>query len=118
MVTSKEITIFVPSPVFYKKKCFSSLVIYSSGASGRFPGSPSVFHKLLKVSLTTYDHDILYTDKKEIKFSSFIRKFRGIGCKVIYDYNGLLIFGENNCAFPQILGSPSSYMYYFAPDPI
>jgi hypothetical protein len=23
--------------------------------------------------------------KKEIKFSSYIRKFRGIGCKVIYD---------------------------------
>jgi hypothetical protein len=26
-----------------------------------------------------------YTDKKRLKFSSFIRKFREIGCKVIYD---------------------------------
>jgi hypothetical protein len=29
-----------------------------------------------------------------MKFSSYIRKFRVIGCKVIYDYNGLLINGE------------------------
>jgi hypothetical protein len=26
-----------------------------------------------------------HTDKNKIKFSSYIRKFRGIGCKVIYD---------------------------------
>jgi hypothetical protein len=28
---------------------------------------------------------LMSTDKKEIKFSSYIRKFRGIGCKVLYD---------------------------------
>ncbi len=33
-------------------------------------------------------------------------EFRGIGAKS-YD---LLIYGENICAFPHILGSPSSYM--------
>jgi hypothetical protein len=32
------------------------------------------------------------------------------GCKVICDYNDLLIYNENICAFPHILGSPSSYM--------
>jgi hypothetical protein len=53
---------------------------------------------------------LTYTDKKE--FSSYIRKFREIGCKVIYEYmiNDLLIYGENICAFPHILGTPSSYM--------
>jgi hypothetical protein len=47
--------------------------------------------------------------KRKIKFSSYIRKFRGIRSKVIYDYNDLLMYGEN-CAYPHILGSPSSYM--------
>jgi hypothetical protein len=28
---------------------------------------------------------ISYTDKKEKKISSYIRKYSGIGCKVIYD---------------------------------
>ncbi len=45
-----------------------------------------------------------YTDKKEIKFSPCIRKFRGNSCKVIYDYR------LNICAFLHIMGSPSSYM--------
>jgi hypothetical protein len=31
-----------------------------------------------------------YTDKKYNEFSSYIRKFRGIGCKVIYE-KGFLI---------------------------
>ncbi len=26
-----------------------------------------------------------YTDKKKIQFSSYVKKFRGIGCKVMYD---------------------------------
>jgi hypothetical protein len=47
--------------------------------------------------------NISHTDKKEDKISSCIRKLRGIWCKVIYDYNGLLIFMET---------------YVFAPDPI
>ena len=40
-----------------------------------------------------------------------MRKFRnsGIGCKVIYDERSPLIW-LNICAFPHILGSPSSYM--------
>jgi hypothetical protein len=48
--------------------------------------------------------------KNKIKFSLYIRKFRGIGCNVIYDYNDLLINGINICAFPHILGSSSSYL--------
>jgi hypothetical protein len=33
--------------------------------------------------------------------------------------NDLLIFGENICAFPHILGTPSTNLIYdFAPDPI
>jgi hypothetical protein len=32
--------------------------------------------------------------KKKIKFSSYVRKFEWSSCKVIYDYNGLLIYGE------------------------
>jgi hypothetical protein len=47
--------------------------------------------------------------KKKIKFSSYIRKFIGIGCKVIYDERPPHIW-LNICAFPRILGSPSSYM--------
>ncbi len=52
-----------------------------------------------------------YTDKKENKFSSYIRRFRriGVGAKS-YMTNDLLIYGENICAFPHILGSPFSYM--------
>jgi hypothetical protein len=46
--------------------------------------------------------------KKKILFSSYIRKFREIGCKVIYCMtNDLLIYGENICAFPYIQESPS-----------
>ncbi len=37
-----------------------------------------------------HTHPTLYTDNKEIKFSSHIRKFRGIGCKVIHDCNDLI----------------------------
>jgi hypothetical protein len=50
--------------------------------------------------------------KKKIKFYSNIMKFRGIGCKVIYCMTSSLVltYGENICAFPGILGSPSSYM--------
>jgi hypothetical protein len=47
--------------------------------------------------------------KKKIKFSSYMRKFGGIGWKLIYDYNDLLIFGESICAFRHMLGRPSSY---------
>jgi hypothetical protein len=49
--------------------------------------------------------------KNKIKLSSYIRKFRRIGCKS-YITNNLLINGENICAFPHILGSPSSYMTF------
>jgi hypothetical protein len=49
--------------------------------------------------------------KNKIKLSSYIRKFGGIGCKVIYSIaNKLLTYDENICAFPYILGSPSSHM--------
>ena len=50
--------------------------------------------------------------KKKRKFSSYIRKFRGIGCNAkSYMTYDLLINGENICAFPHILGSPSSYIW-------
>jgi hypothetical protein len=49
--------------------------------------------------------------KKKIKFSSDIRKFRIEQLQShTYMANGLLIYGENVCAFPHILGSPSSHM--------
>ncbi len=32
-----------------------------------------------------------YTDKNKRKFSSYIRKFRGIGCKVIYSMTNELV---------------------------
>ncbi len=45
--------------------------------------------------------------KKKIKFSPYISE--GSGAKS-YMTNDLLIYGENICAFPHILGSPSSNM--------
>jgi hypothetical protein len=49
--------------------------------------------------------------RKKIKFSSYIRKFRGIGCNAkSYLTNDLLINGENICALP--------HKYDFALDPI
>ncbi len=50
-----------------------------------------------------------YTDKKNV--SSYIRKFRGSDAKS-YMTTDLLLYGENICAFPHILGSPSSYMTF------
>jgi hypothetical protein len=47
--------------------------------------------------------------KKKITFSSFLGNLGGSGAKS-YMTNDLLIYGENICAFPDILGSPSSYM--------
>ncbi len=44
---------------------------------------------------------ILYTDKKENQFSSYIRKFRIKQCQSH--------IWLNICAFPHMLGSPSSY---------
>ncbi len=52
-----------------------------------------------------YDVCTLYIHwKKEIKLSLYIKKFRGIESKKV------LIYSENICAFPHILGIPSSYM--------
>jgi hypothetical protein len=47
--------------------------------------------------------------KKKIKFSSYIRKLRRIGCKVINDKRPPHKWGKI-CTFPHILRSPSSYM--------
>jgi hypothetical protein len=55
--------------------------------------------------------------KKEIKFSSYIWKFRGLGAKS-YMTNDLLIYGENVCAFPHIYIRKPFLIYDFAPDPI
>ncbi len=47
--------------------------------------------------------------KNKIKFSSNIGNSKGSGAKS-YMTNDLLIYGENICTFPHMLGSPSSYM--------
>jgi hypothetical protein len=47
--------------------------------------------------------------KKKINFPHILGKPVGSGAKS-YMTNDLLIYGENICAFPHILGSPSSYM--------
>ncbi len=56
----------------------------------------------------TFILDSHHTDKKEIKFSSFISKFR-IGCKVGCDLRPPHVW-LNICGFPHILGRTSSYM--------
>ncbi len=48
------------------------------------------------------------SDKKE-NFPHILGNSEGSGAKS-YMTNDLLIYGENICAFPHILGSPSSYM--------
>jgi hypothetical protein len=53
--------------------------------------------------------------KKKIKFSSILGNSEKSGANS-YMTNDLLIYDENICTFPHILGSPSSYD--FAPDPI
>ncbi len=61
--------------------------------------------------------EFCYTDKKRRKFSSRMSgNSEGSGAKS-YMTNDLIIYGENICAFPHILGIPSSYMTLH-PDPI
>ncbi len=56
------------------------------------------------------------TGKKEKKISSYIRKFRGIGCKVIYDKWPTHIWWKYLC-ISSYIGNPF-LIYDFAPDPI
>jgi hypothetical protein len=62
------------------------------------------FSRLFQVNIYSYCHFSTYYTliKNKIKFSLYIRKFRGIGCKVIYDKRPPVIDGENICAFPHI----------------
>jgi hypothetical protein len=53
--------------------------------------------------------------KKKRKFSSYVRKFRGIGCKA-YMTNGLLIYGEIFALFLIYFRKPF-LIYDFAPGP-
>jgi hypothetical protein len=54
----------------------------------------------------------LYTDKKEIKFSSYLRKFWMEQLQSHIWLYGLLIYvWRSICAFPHILGSPSSLLH-------
>ncbi len=46
---------------------------------------------------------------KKLSFSHILRNLEGLGAKS-YMTNDLHIYGENICAFPHILGTPSSYM--------
>ncbi len=59
-----------------------------------------------------------YTDKKEKKvfFIYVLGNSEGSDAKS-YMTNDPLIYDENMCAFPHLLGSPSSYMTYITPDP-
>jgi hypothetical protein len=53
----------------------------------------------------------IYTDKKENQIFLIYKKIQGGAVVKSYMTNGLLIYGEIIvCAFPHILGSPSSYM--------
>jgi hypothetical protein len=47
------------------------------------------------------------TDKKRENFPHILGNSGGLR---VQSYNALLIYGENICAFPHILGSPSSCM--------
>jgi len=49
----------------------------------------------------------MYTDKKILIY--VLGNSEGSGAQS-YMTNGLLMYGENICAFPHIIGSPSSYM--------
>jgi hypothetical protein len=48
-----------------------------------------------------------YTDKKKYNFPYILGNSEGSSAKSDRT-NNLLIYGENICAFPHILGSPSS----------
>jgi hypothetical protein len=65
-------------------------------SSLRLPGSviPSVISSTFRLK-----QRMLYTVKNKIKFSSYIRKLRGIGCKVNYVTNSLLIYAEKFAHF-------------------
>ncbi len=52
--------------------------------------------------------------KNKIKFSSYIRKFRGMGCKVVYVKRPPHIWGKY-CAFPHVLESPSYMTLHLIP---
>jgi hypothetical protein len=51
----------------------------------------------------------VYTDKKENRIFLIHKKIQSGAVAKSYMTNGLLIWG-NICAFPHILGNPSSYM--------
>jgi hypothetical protein len=52
----------------------------------------------------------IYTDKKENQIFLIYKEIQNGAVAKSYMTNGLLIYGTNICAFPHILGSPSSYM--------
>ncbi len=54
--------------------------------------------------------------KKKIKLSWYVRKFRGIGCKVIYDYRPPHIWWKYLCITSYI--RKPFFIYDFAPDPM
>ncbi len=63
-----------------------------------------------KLSFRNGKDDIQYTlIKNKIKFPHILGNSEWSGAKS-YMTNDLLIYGENICAFPHILGSPSLYM--------
>jgi hypothetical protein len=78
------------------------------------PPPPPTFHTVIYCSVGMGMHAwVVYTAtliKNKKKFSSYIRQSVGSGAKS-YMTNDLLIYGENICTFPQILGSPSASSY-------
>ncbi len=57
---------------------------------------------------TTDLYSVLYTDKKENQIFLIYKEIQSGAVAKSYMTNGLLLWG-NNCAFPHILGTPSSY---------
>jgi hypothetical protein len=64
-------------------------------------------HDIFKAGET---HTSKCTDKKENQIFLIYKEIQSGAVAKSYMTNDLLIYGENICAFPHILGSPSSYM--------
>ncbi len=95
---------------------FTSLVFIGKiFISGFFPNLPP---SLLDTALNPpcQRSHLFLLIKNKIKFSSYIRKFRGIGCKVIYDKRPPHIWWKYLCISSYI--RKPFLIYDFAPDPI
>ncbi len=76
----------------------------------------SYMHRRYGKALTASTLTGITLIRKKIKLSSYIRKFRGIGCKVIYDLRPPHIWWKYLCISSYI--RKPFLIYEFAPDPI